>query len=364
MMEIQFALKSFLPALGLAAFLMPLARRLALAVNLVAGVRPDRLHREPKPYGGGLGIAAVLLIFGVSMWLALTARIGTEDTALLAPGGVGEPEVKARVLAQLGFGAVLYFIIGLVDDRYRLSAAPKLTLQFVAAALVVSLGIKATAWVPAAMVPEIISVLWIVAVVNAYNLFDHADGLAAAAGVVALVALAIGQMAMGAWFVAGLAFITAGAIAGFLFYNWPPARLFLGDAGSSLIGYLLAALMMVARYYFPDRGTSPYVVLVPLALLAVPLFDMVCVILSRLRRRRNPLVGDATSHLAHRMLARGARPRATVLFAAGACAATGAASVGMYFLRGPLLVGMWLLVAAALVTVIRARRPPQAEAPP
>ena len=156
--------------------------------------------------------------------------------------------------------------------------------------------------------------------------------------------------------------MTAGGLAGFLFFNFPPAKLFMGDAGSMLVGYLLAVLTIVARYYSPDGGTSKFVVLIPLAILAVPLFDMVCVTLSRIRRGESPFRGDATSHLAHRMLARGWSPRGIVAFAAGASAVTGGASVAMYFLSGPALVLPWLAVAAVLVTMLLVRWPVRPEA--
>jgi len=103
---------------------------------------------------------------------------------------------------------------------------------------------------------------------------------------------------------------------------------------------------------------------VPLAVLAVPLFDMVCVILGRLWRRENPMKGDATSHLAHRMLARGVSPGMVVAFAAGVTALTGGASVAMYYLGGAQLVGAWIVVAAALAAVFIARRPAHAESAP
>jgi UDP-GlcNAc:undecaprenyl-phosphate GlcNAc-1-phosphate transferase len=265
----------------------------------------------------------------------------------------------------LSLAAVLFFIIGLLDDRYAFRAAPKLGLQFLAAAIaVVGYGIKATVWLDVPFAGEVVSILWVVSVVNAYNMLDHADGLAAAVGIVALTSLGLGQIA---WFmVDGLAvpwpaFIVAGALAGFLVHNFPPAKLFMGDAGTMLVGFLLAALTIQGRYYHDGQTPSRLVVLVPLAILAVPLFDMVCVTLSRIRRGESPFRGDATSHLAHRMLARGWSPRGIVAFAAGASAVTGGASVAMYFLSGPALMLPWLAVAAALAAMLAVRRPPRAQ---
>ena len=358
---LEFALGAFLTAFLLAAVLTPLARRLALATNLVAEVRPDRLHREPRPYGGGLALLASITIGLVPavLWVE-----GWADVPLVAdvPG-----------LRRLAIGAVLFFIIGLIDDRYALPALPKLFLQFAAATVaVMGLGLKATVWLTVPHAGEVVSILWIVAVVNAYNLLDHADGLAAAVGFVAMAALGLGQMVVAHGFpepgpvvtVPVPALAVAGALLGFLVYNFPPAKLFMGDAGSALIGYLLAALTMDARYYFEGITPSRWVVLAPLAILAVPLFDMVCVVFGRLARGRNPMVGDATSHLAHRMLARGVGPRTIVLFAAAMATLTGAAAVMMYHLRWPALLAAWGIVAAALGMMLIARRRPRTEASP
>jgi len=342
---LEFLFGAFVPAFIVCALLIPLARRLALATNLVAAVRPDRLHKEVRPYGGGLAIAAVLILFYI--------------ITILAPWVFGIADTPTRV--RLGIGAVFFFILGMIDDRYALPAAPKLLLQLAGAALVVvGLEISATVWLTAPHAGEVVSILWIVAVVNAYNMLDHADGLAAAVGTLALVALAVGQMT-DQTLVPAIAFVTAGALAAFLTANFPPAKLFMGDAGSSLVGYLLGALTIVGQYYFPDRTPSRWVVLIPLAILAVPLFDMVCVVAGRLIRGQNPMVGDATSHLAHRMLARGVGPRTVVLFAAAMAALTGAASVIMYHVQGWALLAAWGTVAAALAMMLIARRRPRAE---
>ena len=360
-----FALAAFLPALVLAAAFTPLARRLALAANLLAAVRPDRLHRREQPYGGGLAIAVTVALIAAGAWIVGLGSVPAAVADHLPPHVVAHLEARTPLLVRLALGGLLFFVIGLLDDRYNLSAGLKLLLQLVAAAAVVfGFGIKATVWITVPYVADLLSVLWIVAIVNAYNMLDHADGLAAALGTVMLVALAAGQMAMGEWFVPGVALVAAGALFGFLRYNFPPAKLFMGDTGTAFIGYLLAALTLVARYYFPSRGTSPFVVLVPLAILAVPLFDAACVVVVRLARGRHPMRGDATSHLGHRMLARDVPPWAVVLFAASATAATGAISVAMYYLHGILLVGMGCLVAAVLMTVLMARRPVGPETAP
>jgi UDP-N-acetylmuramyl pentapeptide phosphotransferase/UDP-N-acetylglucosamine-1-phosphate transferase len=114
---------------------------------------------------------------------------------------------------------------------------------------------------------------------------------------------------------------------------------------------------MAARFYFPARGTPPGVVLVPLAVAAVPLFDAVAAMAARVRRGENPFRGDATSHFGHRLLAKGVGPRLTVVLGTGFAAATAAASVFMYRFGGALLVGLWCLVGAVLAGMALARAP-------
>ena len=361
---IEFALTAAAAAAVVSLVLVPIARRVALAAGLVVAVRPDRLHTEPRPYGGGLAIADTLILVVGGAWL-----LGLYAPADWLPGWLPprlEEHLEARTptLVRLAIGALVFFVIGLLDDRYGLPPWPKLLLQVFAAALaVLGLGIRATVWMDVPYAAEAVSLLWIVAVVNAYNMFDHADGLAASVGAVALAALAVGQMRMGEWFVPGVALATAGALLGFLIHNFPPARLFMGDAGSHLVGYILASLTIVARYYFPETGTTHGVVLVPLAVLAVPLFDAACVVVGRLARGRNPMVGDATSHLGHRMLARGASPRAVVWAAQGLTIFAGAASVLMYLSLALFGLG-WVLVAVVLATMVWERQAPRREAAP
>jgi len=357
---VEFALVAFGAAAVVSALLTPIARRVASMADLVAEVRPDRAHVEPRPYGGGIAIADTLTLVIGGAWL-----LGLYAPAGWLPGWL-PPEVRSHlqartpVLLRLAFGALVFFIIGLLDDRYGLGALPKFLLQtFAAALVVVGFGIGASAWIEPVWLAQAASIVWLLAVVNAVNLFDHADGMAGAVGVVAFGALAAGQMMVGAWFVPGFALASAGALVGFLIYNFPPAKLFMGDAGSHLVGYLYGALAMAAQYYFPARGTTRWVVLVPVLVLAAPLLDMLLVFVDRLVQRRSPLIGDATSHLAHRMLARGAHPRAPVLAAAVLSVFAGVGANALYFLpEGAGWPVLWLgLPAVALLLCWLRRRP-------
>jgi len=361
---LEFALVAFGAAAVVAAGLTPIARRVALMVDLVAEVRPDRVHTAPRPYGGGIAIADTLTLVVGGAWL-----IGLYGPAGWLPDWLPEgvrSHLAARtpVLVRLAFGAIVFFIIGLVDDRYNLPALPKLLMQaFGATLVVVGFGLGATAWIEPAWLAQTVSILWILAVVNAYNMVDHADGLAAAVGAVAFGALAAGQMMVGEWFVPGVALAVAGALVGFLLHNLPPAKLFMGDAGSHLVGYLFAVLAMVARYYHPAAGTTRWVVLAPVVILLVPLADMVCVSLGRLRRGQSPMQGDATSHLGHRLLARGWTPRSALIVVSALAVAGAVASVLLY--EPGWASGAGLLAGSAVVAaLVWLRRVPRGEVGP
>ena len=222
----EFALVAFGAAAVIAAALTPIARRVALMVDLVAEVRPDRIHTTPRPYGGGIALADTLTLVIGGAWLLGLYAPDSWLPGWLPDGVRGHLEARTPVLLRLAFGAIVFFIIGLLDDRYGLDALPKFLLQaFAAALVVVGFGISASAWLEAPWLGQAMSILWLLAVVNACNMFDHADGMAAAVGIVAFVALAVGQMLMGEWFVPGVALAAAGALAGFLLHNLPPKLL-------------------------------------------------------------------------------------------------------------------------------------------
>ena len=343
----------FLSAAVLAALLAPLARRVAARAALLAPPEDGPPPAPPRPYGGGL---AILLALAVAI-----PAVGSIWHVAGSPLNLNFP-----MALRLGLGAILFFVIGLADDRFRFRPVVRLALQFLAAGIAVN-GFDAphSEWLWYPFLSEMVGILGIVLVVNAINLFDHADGLAATFGAVAASALAIGQIFVavalppiyGTFFVPPIAAALAGALAGFLVFNVPRARLLLGNAGSYVVGYVLAALVLEGRYYFSLAEMSPYVVFVPLAVLAVPLIDMACVLVSRVARFANPFVRDAGHGLADRMAARGWSPRAIVLFVAAASLATGAASIAMYDLEGPALLVPWVVVAGTLAAMLILRRP-------
>ncbi|MEO1236320.1 MAG: MraY family glycosyltransferase, partial [Planctomycetota bacterium] len=188
-----------------------------------------------------------------------------------------------------------------------------------------------------------VSVAWVVVVTNAMNFLDNMDGLAAGVGLVAgglyLAATLIG----GQWFVAALAALLCGALAGFLVFNLPPARLYLGDGGSLVVGLLLAVISVRTTYVAPPEGALAaagsvsggawFGVLMPVLVLAVPLYDFVSVTLIRVSRGQSPLRGDH-NHFSHRLRRRGLSVRATLGVILLATVATGLGGVMLGRLEG------------------------------
>ncbi len=203
-------------------------------------------------------------------------------------------------------------VTGLVDDIKNLDWRPRLALQVGCAAILAFTGIRITLFGPIAspLIGGPLTVLWIVGMTNAFNMLDNMDGLAASVGLIAALLFCAAQVAVGDRFVPAVLLVLAGALAGFLVHNWAPARLFMGDAGSNFLGFLLGTLTVVGTFTRQDYSSCS--VLAPLLVMAVPLYDMTSVILIRLREGRSPFKADRR-HFSHRLVARGLTPPQAVL---------------------------------------------------
>lgn len=275
-------------ALATTALTTPIVRWLATRRALVDQPEDRKLHLRPTPLLGGLAILA-----GVA-------------AALAALPVTGDGERRWAILAA----AVVVAVTGLLDDVRKLPVTPKLMAQLAAAGILVAAGLfvdlELPAWIDAAL-----TVLWVVGMTNAFNLLDNMDGLAAgvaAAAAIGFLVLSASQGGLAPALAAGL----LGATLGFLFHNFHPARIFMGDAGSLSLGLLLAVLGLELQ---TGRGaTHPWVAaLVPILVLAVPIFDTTLVTVSRLRRGRNPFTTPGQDHLSHRLVGRGLPVRRVVL---------------------------------------------------
>jgi UDP-GlcNAc:undecaprenyl-phosphate GlcNAc-1-phosphate transferase len=308
------ALLCFGPALLLSAALSYLARRYAARLGFLDRPGGHKGHSRPTPLGGG-----------VAIWLTTVAIVGIGLLAVFANGAAGLPGPLTRHAAGIAARAgVLIWILGLAsvvmamglcDDRRSLDWRIRLGIQLGCATLLAASGVRITLFGPVTnpLLGGMITVLWIVGLTNAFNMLDNMDGLAASVGVIAALLFCGAQVAVGSLFAPAVLLVMVGALAGFLVHNFAPARLFMGDAGSNFIGFMLGALTVVGTFTRDgaDGTFSRYGVLAPLLVMAVPLYDMTSVVLIRLREGRSPFVGDRR-HFSHRLVARGLTPSQAV----------------------------------------------------
>ena len=318
----RYALAFCVP-LAATLMLTPLAARLAHRFDVLDHPVDHKTHRETTPYLGGLAVAIGLLL-----------------VAAFAGGASGE-------LMTVLLGALVLAGVGLVDDVRGLSPLIRLAFEVVAALALWTVGIRAgvldTPWVD---LP--ITVLWVVAVTNAMNFIDNMDGLAASVAVASTFGVAAIAASNGDYLVASFALAVAGACLGFLRYNAPPARIFLGDAGSMLLGFLIAALTL--KLDLPVGAALPRA-LSTVLLAAVPLFDLTLVVVARVRGHR-PVYKGGADHVSHRLLAAGLSTWWVLLIAAGAQAACSALAFGVYRRPQAVVVGVGAVVSVALLVLL------------
>ncbi len=310
-------LGSVIPAAIVAAIAAALVRRGAPGWGLVDEPGHRKVHQRTTPLGGGiaiwLGVVVTFAAAQVALWL-LSRAPTSEDTSWLRQ--IPLPEFVAQHLSGLseqapnlwfllGAGTVL-MLLGLADDLFGLAWQPRLAVQVGVAVLVVLRGWRLTLFVDVPWLTSVVSVLWIVALINSFNMLDNMDGLSAGVAAVASAMLAAVLLLTPdpeshgpQLFVAGFLLVLVGSLLGFLFHNRPPARLFMGDAGSYFIGFYVALATIMATF---SGGDLPrHSILAPLFVMAVPLYDMVSVILIRFRQGRSPFEADK-NHFSHRLV--------------------------------------------------------------
>ncbi len=294
------------------------------------GGRKD--HGRIMPYGGGLAIF-LTFIFLILLGLAVVLSGKIEQIPSFRWLTVHHPGIYIRLnqMAGILFGALILLILGLFDDLKNLGPVLKLVVEFAAAALVViGFDVRLSLFIQGVSFGWIVSILWIVVLINSFNFLDNADGLSAGVALICTIVLLGVALVGGQVFVSAFLACFAGALLGFLAHNFPPAKIFLGDAGSLIVGYLLAIGTLLTTFYNEQNPqTSRFSVLIPLIVMAIPLYDFFSVIFLRWRSGVSPFVGDHR-HFSHRLLKRGLTPRQMVLTI---YLATGGTAVGAIMLR-------------------------------
>jgi UDP-GlcNAc:undecaprenyl-phosphate GlcNAc-1-phosphate transferase len=303
---------------------LPLWRKWCLRTGLVDEPGQRKIHDQPIPLAGGLAVMTGLLVPTLLACLVLwfqkaggsawdgpvistqtspdTGRLALLDpeSAFLLQYGLGR---RAIELVGIFLGAFGILLVGWLDDKHELRPRAKFAGQFLVAALVAASGARITLFVPSMVFSYAVTILWILTLVNAFNFMDNMNGLCAGLGAIGACQFALIAAAGSQYLVALIAFLTFGALLGFLPYNFPRASAFLGDAGSHLVGYLLAVLAILPHFYTVHHPRR-WAVLIPLLVLAIPLVDLVWVVVLRWHNGQPFYQGD-TNHLSHRLVHRG-----------------------------------------------------------
>jgi UDP-GlcNAc:undecaprenyl-phosphate GlcNAc-1-phosphate transferase len=323
----------FASALILVLGATPIVRRIAGRLGMVD--RPDarRVHLSPVPLLGGIAIYAGFIV------------------ALLL---FGEGWVVSQAISIL-VGATIVSFLGIWDDRWGVRPVMKLLGQAIAATIIILSGVQVS-FLPNQALNLFITFLWILGITNALNLLDNMDGLSGGVGAVAAAFFLLLAALNGQYLVASLSAALLGVCVGFLVYNFNPASIFMGDAGSMFLGFVLAAVGIKLR--FPNH---PNVItwMIPVVVLGLPIFDTTLIVVSRLRRGINPLTNPGKDHVSHRLVSLGLSQRQAVILLYGVCCALGL--VGLLIMHTSLLpayalgIAVFLIGLASLIGLERVR---------
>ena len=334
----------FLGAALLSIVLTPLVRRLALRYRIVDRPGARRVHVTPIPRSGGLGVAAAFL--GIAGgFLIVNERIGL----IAVP-----PSLRPLDIVALLLGGAVAAALGAIDDLLDLRARWQILGQVGLATGAVALGVGVDfvnnpfgAGVIAfpALAAAAFTIFWIVGMINSINWIDGLDGLSSGVAIIAAVTLGLISLStrVNQPLIAVLCFVLAGALLGFLRWNFHPASIFAGTSGVQFVGYTLAVLAIL--------GTAK--VAVALLVLGVPILDTFWIIVRRLSQRRSPFSPDR-QHIHHRLLDLGLSHRQTVLVIYGLC--TGLAILALILTGASQLYAfLGVFIASGLVLFLPTR---------
>ncbi|MBA7642560.1 Undecaprenyl-phosphate alpha-N-acetylglucosaminyl 1-phosphate transferase [subsurface metagenome] len=245
------------------------------------------------------------------------------------------------------------FVLGLWDDKKHLGPFFKLAVQFAVAIIAAAVAdVRVELFVESKIITTLLSAVWIVLIINAFNFLDNMDGLAAGIAVIASCILFTAAALSAQVFVGGLAIVFIGTLLGFLVFNFPPAKIFMGDAGSLVVGFFVALLTLRTTYYQEAQSGQWYSVFMPLVVMAVPLYDFISVTVLRISQGKSPFVGD-TQHFSHRLKKHGLTDTQTVLtlYLATLCTGLGATFLYQVNLAGAILIFTQTFMILAIIAV-------------
>ena len=286
----------FVVSLLIAAISTPFFRNLALKQKILDTPNSERkIQRTAVPYLGGFGIALAVVL---TTFVAITFSEATTENYFLA----------LSVLAP----AIVLGLIGFIDDKKHLTPLSRFIAQTFAGvftALVLILTNTVGNPTNSVFLDALLTIIWVVGICNAINFFDNMDGAAGGISALSGFGFAVIGLQNGQYFVAAFGLVLSGACVGYLFWNWNPAKIYMGDAGALFIGIILAALAVRVD---PVSVSGIGAFFVPICVLALPILDTTTVVIDRLRRKVSPFEGGL-DHLSHRLRRKGLSVRQSVL---------------------------------------------------
>ncbi len=336
-------------------------RRCAPRWGLIDQPAARKVHVTPTPLGGGIGVYAgfVIPIACAQLLVTWIVQSGSVPTWIPAEVAVHLSGVSYRsgLLWGILAAGTLLTAMGLLDDRFGLGWRMRLAIQFLVAIALVAAGVRGTIFVEQPWIGGTLTVFWIVVLINAFNFLDNMDALSSGIALIGSLMFASIMLLLQSeprWLVGGCLLALAGSLMGFLYHNRPPARIFMGDSGSMFVGLLMGTLTVLGTFYVPTQGGSRHVILAPLCILAIPLYDFCSVICIRLLEGRSPFSPDKR-HFSHRLVDLGfSRPHAVLVIHLGTLT-TGIAALLLYKVAdwtGALLVVAMVLCVLSIVGLI------------
>ena len=325
---------AFMIALGVALFLTPVVISFARRTGALDAPDARKVHVRPIPRIGGIGIYAAFMV-------SVLVQMSISDLS---------PELMTSLWGLLAGGTIIV-AIGIIDDYRDLPAKVKLLGQILAACVLV-IGFDVRIDVITDPLGDFIyleyfaipaTIFWVVGLTNTVNLIDGLDGLAAGVSSIAAVTIFLVAMEEGIPFVAMITAALAGAAIGFLYYNFNPARIFMGDTGSMFLGFMLAGISVIGAV----KSAATIALIVPILALGLPILDTTFAIVRRARNHR-PIFKPDKGHLHHRLLAHGFTQKQAVLLMYVVSALFGLCALALTAVSMQAALLIILIVAAAV----------------
>lgn len=338
---------TFLTGIVLSLVFTPLSERVARRFNVISFPSERSIHKYPIPLLGGLGIYFSVLITILAGMVIVKSEFFPPFLSEYIPG---IKSVIGKLSAILSGGAIVV-TFGVIDDVKTLRARQKLFLQIIASIVIFTAGIRIS--LTGTIYSFILTLFWLVLMMNTFNLMDNMDGLSSGVAFISGSILFIFAVMFKQLFVATLLAVFLGGVVGFLRYNFPPAKIFMGECGSAFLGYFLGTTAILLTFYRYEENQTFLPVFAPLLVFSVLFFDTLSVIWIR-KKRGLPVFQADRNHLSHRLVALGMTNKQAVLFIylLTLCTGIGALLLGSLNIFGGILVLFQVFIILTIVGIL------------